>query len=349
VFPRSAPLLMLAAAGAAVPAPAVSPVGGCRLAVHRTALERPAAMVSCGVVRGEVLFVPDSFNGLRRIDLRTGKDLPFPEVSSLPFSPQGLGVSGRNTFWIAGSGNRLARWSPDGGVVWREKGLAALGVVVPLAGRAVAVGWVSAARCGEQAELFEIGGDGSCTPLLPWPEDHEEGIRRFSFSWTSAGGLARTPGGGFLLLDPVRGVVIRYDTRSRPAGSWRLANPRWRPPDLDAMPMQVDAVNRESFFRWFHAQAVASRPAVLADGTVAVVLSLPGPDGTIVRQVDLYGLDGEPKAIGVPLPAVPERRVIVTDADGGRLVLLTQERDWPPGSPTAIVTVEVTGGRRADR
>ncbi len=306
------------------------------------ALERPVAMLSGAVVRGGVVWIPDWPEGLRRVDLATGHDLEPPRLGDPGFSPVALGVGQDGSVWLSGGSEHAALWRRGAGVAWRRRGMRAKGIVVALRGRAVAWGWASTAACGVEAELFEIGLDGSCTPLVPFPEDVGANHGRDVFSGISAGGLAPTPEGGFLLLDPVRGVVVRYDAGSRPVGSWRLRDPAWRPPDLGAIPRNADAASRGPFFRWYRAQAVASRPAVLADGTVAVVVGVPGAGGGVVWHLDLYRPDGRPRAIGVALPGVREHRVIVADADGGRLILAAQERDWPMGSPTALLEIQVT-------
>ncbi len=313
-----------------------------RLEVRRVALERPVNMLTAAVVRGGVAWIPDWADGLRRVDLATGRDLEPPAVGELGFPPTALGVGRDGSLWLAGGSEHAALWRPGRGVVWTRRGMRPEGVLVARAGRAVGWGWASAAACGVEAELFEIGPDGSCTPLVPFPEDREAAHGRYVFSGTLAGGLAPAPDGGFLLLDPVRGVVLRYDAGARLAGSWRLRDPAWRPPDLAAIPRNADAAHREPFYRWYRAQAVASRPAVLADGTVAVVVGLPRAGGGVAWHLDLFRPEGTPRALGVPLPQLRERRVIVADADGGRLILAAQERDWPMGSPTALVEIRVT-------
>jgi len=329
----------IALAGAA-PSPSPNPT----VTVHRVALQRPANMIAAAVVRSTVLTLPDGADGLRRIDMATGRDLPSPDLGTLGFSPVAMGVGTDRSLWLAGGSSASALWSPRDGLVFHVRGVRPQGNLVVVPGRAVAVGWASARACGIEAELFELGTDGTCTPLVAWPQSADVGYRRLVFSWITAGGLAPTPDGGFLLLDPVRGIVLRYDRRSRLSGSWPLANPEWHPPDLDAIPQEADATNRGPFFRWYRAQAVASRPAVLEDGTVAVVVGTPAPGGRVEWTLDLYRMDGTPRALGLALPGIGEHRVIVADADGGRLVLVAQAQDWPMGSPTSVVEVELRWG-----
>lgn len=314
--------------------------------MRRMPLEEPAVAVSDGSVRNGRLFFSDHHQGIREIDLETGRSIRRIEIGSASgFSSIYLGIGNDNSV-VFGSGLRWYRL--DRG--WKVKSsdsnpyFAALGSPIVFSDRAIVYGtFTPEITTTSHAWLATLYHDGTVLPLAEFDHglDNSEVVRRVKFMAVMAGGVAVSPGGGFVALDPRSYRVLLFDARDRLVGSWKGRNPRFHPPNLEALPLDRGPDQRDGFFRWHLGQVLVKRPVFLTDDLLAVVIGL--PDGPLHQryEIDLYRPGGDPVAIGLKVRPIPEQRVVVADTDDGSLVLVAQEKLWPPGSPTAVYIVEV--------
>ena len=311
-------------------------------------LEKPAYMLVDAVVRGERLLLPDYTSGLREIDLGTGKDLR----SVLPMGTQRGQVTGPQH--LACGAERCVVWGDRYlwlyfDADWRflhqisAMDSGAAGQPLLFEDRMVVFGVARAEVTGGGTPyLFVQYDDGAIVPLqeyqqtMPVPEI----VKRIHFHGPSAGGLGTLSDGGWVFVDPRSYSVFVFDNRDRLTRAWRGANPSFRAPNWGAYTPVHDASGREYFSRWYLAQPQVKRPVVLGDDLLGIVVGL--PDGTLRQRhvLDLYRLSGEPVALGVPMPGVQAGRLVVANADAGRLVLVGQET-WEPSSTTIVWQVEV--------
>lgn len=317
-------------------------------AVRTLELEKPAYMVVDAVARGDLLFLPDYTNGLREIDLRTGKDrrsvLPMGTEKGQVTGPQHLGcgperclVFGDRYFWVY--------YDKDWRFLLEYPGMRSSPSGQPLvyADRTVIYGIARPdASAGGTPYLFIQYDDGEIVPLQEYPQSMpmQETIKRVHFQGITSGGLAALPDGGWVFVDPRSYSVFVFDELDRLRKVWRGTNPRFRTPNWNAYTPVHDASGRQEYSRWELAQSLVKRPVIVGNDLVAVVIGL--PDGVLRQrhELDLYRLSGEPVAIGLPLPGVIAGRLITADADNDRLVLVGQET-WEPSAKTIVWQVEV--------
>jgi hypothetical protein len=310
-------------------------------------LEKPAFMIVDAVVRGDRLLLPDSSSGLREIDLRTGQDLrlvlPMGTQPGEVSGPEHLGcgsgrcvVFGNRKFWVYyDSSWRFLHEYPG-------STSSPIGQPLVLEDRIVVFGMaMSAAAASGYAYLYVRYDDGEILPLQDFPESMAlpEIIKEIRFLGIVTGGLAATPDGGWVFVDPRSYSVHIFDNRDRLKGTWRGANPSFHAPNWAASP-EVHDHSLEQFSRWQLAQPLVKRPVVLGEDLVAFAVGL--PDGPLRQrhELDLYRLSGEPVALGLKIPGVWAGRLIAADADAGRIVLVGQET-WAPLATTTVWQVEV--------
>jgi hypothetical protein len=321
-----------------------------RCNVRTVTLDKPAYMVVDAVVRGDRLLLPDYTSGLREIDLETGADLrsvlPMGLQRGQVTGPQHLGcgdgrcvVLGDRYYWIY--------YDDAFRFIQEYPGVTTGATAQPLvfADRMVVVGTADPGVAGAGVPyLFVQYDDGSVVPLQEYPAGMAvpEVVKRIHFQGSTAGGVQRLAGGGWLYVDPRSYGVFVFDNRDRLVGAWRGANPRFRPPNFAVYEPIHDASGREYFSRWSLAQTQVKRPVALGDDLVGIVVGIPDGPFKQRHELDLYRLDGAPVATGVPIPGVEGGRIVVADADRNRLVLVGQT-SWEPGSATRAWTVTVAG------
>ncbi len=317
---------------------------------HAIGLEKPAYMVVDAVVRGDRLLLPDYASGLREVDLQTGRDLrsilPMGNQRGKVTGPQHLGcgsercvVFGSRYYWVFFDSN------------WRflheYPGYTATATGQPLVfdDRIVVFGLAqSAAAVSGYTYLYVQYDDGEILPLQEYPSSMPipEMAKRIKFQGIINGGLAALPGGGWVFVDPRSYSVYIFDHRDRLKKAWRGANPSFRAPNWAGAPEVRDDSGRERYSRWQLSQPLVKRPVVLGDDLLAFVIGL--PDGPLRQrhELDLYRLSGDPVALGLKIEGVQAGRLVIADADAGRIVLVGQET-WEPSAKTTVWQVEVPG------
>jgi len=311
-------------------------------------LAKPAYMVVDAVVRGDRLLLPDYASGLREIDLASGKDLrsvlPMGTDRGEVAGPQHLGcgpercvVWGSRYFWLFFN----PRWELLNEYIGKTSSPA--GQPLVFADRMVVFGVARAEVTGGGTPyLYVQYDDGAIVPLQEFQPSMpiQEVVKRIHFQGPSAGGLATLADGGWVFVDPRSYSAFVFDHRDRLVRAWHGTNPNFRAPNWSAYTIVHDDSGRQSYSRWHLAQPLVKRPVVLGDDLLGIVVGL--PDGALRQRhvLDLYRLDGEPVALGLPIPGVTAGRLIVADADDRRLVLIGQE-SWEPSSATTVWEVEV--------
>jgi len=327
--------------------PADKPQDSC--SAQALSLEKPAYMLVDVVVRGDRLLLPDYTSGLREVDLRTGKDvrsvLPMGTRRGQVTGPQHLGcgsgrcvVFGDRYFWVYYD----SRWR----FLKEYPGMksSASGQPLVFADRMVVYGIArqETSLGGGTPYLFIQYDDGEIVPLQEYPASMPIGevVKRAHFQGIITGGLAALPDGGWVFVDPRSYSVYVFNNNDRLAKAWRGTNPRFRTPNWAASPPVHDASGREAYARWQLAQPLVKRPVVLGDDLLAFVVGV--PDGPLRQrhELDLYRLNGEPVAVGIPITGVRAGRLVIADADQRRLVLVGQET-WEPSAATTVWEVEV--------
>jgi hypothetical protein len=321
-----------------------------RCVVRTVELKQPAYMVVDAVVRDERLLLPDYTNGLREIDLNTGSDmrsvLPMGGKRGQVTGPQHLGcgdgrcvVFGDRYFWIY--------YDDEFNFIQEYPGMTTGAGAQPLVfgDRMVVAGTASPGTSGGGVPyLFVQYDDGSVVPLQEYPASMKipEVAKRIHFAGPTAGGVDRTPDGGWLYVDPLSYGVFVFDERDRLVRAWRGTNPRFRPPNFAVYEPVHDDTGREYFSRWSLAQTQVKRPVVLSENLVGIVVGVPDGPFSQRHELDLYRLDGTPVATGVELPGIEGGRVVVADSDRDELVVLGQT-SWEPGAKTKAWLVTVAG------
>jgi hypothetical protein len=311
-------------------------------------LESPAYMVVDAVVRGDRLLLPDYTNGLREVDLRTGKDLrsvlPIGTQQGEVTGPQHLAcgsercvVFGDRYFWVY--------YDTSWRFLLEYPGMKSTASGQPLVfpDRMVIYGVARPdASGGGTPYLFVQYDDGEVVPLQEYPASMPvpETVKRIHFQGITTGGLAALPDGGWVFVDPRSYSVFVFDDRDRLTKVWRGINPGFRAPNWGAYTPVHDASGLETYSRWQLAQPQVKRPVVLGDDLLAFVVGL--PDGPLRQrhELDIYRLSGEPVAVGLPIEGVTVGRLIIADAGFDRLVLVGQQT-WEPSAPTIVWQVDV--------
>ena len=311
-------------------------------------LEKPAYMVVDAVVRGDRLLLPDYTQGLREVDLRTGKDLrsvlPMGTQRGEVTGPQHLGcgadrcvVFGDRYFWVYYDASfRFLHEYP--GIKSTASGQP---LVFP--DRMVIYGVANPDVSGGGVPyLFIQYDDGAIVPLQEYPASMPvlETVKRIHFQGITTGGLAALPDGGWAFVDPRSYAVFVFDSSDRLTRAWRGTNPRFRAPHWGASPEVHDDSGRQAYSRWQLAQPLVKRPVVLGKDLLGFVVGL--PDGPLMQrhELDVYTMSGKPVAIGVPINDVRAGRLIIADAGAERLVLVGQQT-WEPSAPTIVWQVDV--------
>ena len=311
-------------------------------------LEKPAYMVVDAVVRGDRLLLPDYTSGLREVDLRTGKDLrsilPMGTQRGEVSGPQHLNcgsercvVFGERYFWVF--------YDSSWRFLHEYPGISATASGQPLVfdDRIVVYGVAqSAAAASGYTYLFVQYDDGEILPLQEFPSSMPvpEMAKRVQFQGIVNGGLAALPDGGWVFVDPLSYSVFVFDNHDRLTKAWRGANPSFRGPNWAAAPEVHDSTGNQRYFQWQMSQPLVKRPVVLEEDLLAFVVGL--PDGPLRQrhELDLYRLSGEPVALGLEIPGVQAGRLVIADADAGRLVLVGQET-LEPSAKTIVWQVDV--------
>jgi hypothetical protein len=311
-------------------------------------LEKPAYMVVDAVVRGDRLLLPDYVRGLREVDLRTGKDLrsvlPMGTQRGEVSGPQHLGcgsgrcvVFGERYFWVFYDSS----WQ----FLHEYPGYSATASGQPLVfdDRIVVYGLAQSAATGSGfSYLFVQYDDGEILPLQEFPVSMPvpEMVKRVQFQGIINGGLAALPDGGWIFVDPRSYSVFIFDNHDRLKKAWRGANPSFRTPNWAAAPEVHDDSGRQRYSRWQLSQPLVKRPVVLGEDLLAFVVGL--PDGPLRQrhELDLYRMSGEPVALGLKIPGVQAGRLVIADADVGRIVLVGQETS-EPSAKTTVWQVDV--------
>jgi hypothetical protein len=301
-------------------------------------------------VRDNELILPDSQRGLRRIDLQTGKDIEVVAVESAGFSepapmylaagPGGLAVSGVRHRWhrldssLDSLGSHLHAMADP------------LGSCIAFNDRFIVYGFAreEKTRTGH-AWLFVHREGESPLPLAEYAptEDPLQLLGEFHVRQITQGGVCRIEAGGWVAVDPLSYSIRVFDQYDRLVKAFHGSSSAFRRPDVDGYPHgRWDPTDRSAYFAWLEAQCQVKRPVDLGNGMIGVVLSIPDRGGHRL-MLDVYRLDGTKVAVAVPIPRVKAPRVIVADAEAGRLVLLSQRQSWPFAAQVSVWEVEVEG------
>ena len=322
-----------------------------RIDVTATLLIRQTALnPTSAVVRGDSLWVADNGPGLAVYDLGSGRRVGEVSLgdgarSSTVAVRVGAGPGGVvvrapdwrwhrfDHSWELSSGSQRDRASPSSGPV-------------VFADRIAVFGWAGEALTGgPPAWLFVRYDDGTIIPVAEEPAGlaHEEYSKRWIARGTLAGGVTALPDGGWAAVDPFEYRLLLFDERDRLRRTVGGANPDFRSPSIATVPrpQMGDDDSMLELYRWWTAQTLAKRPAVIGDDLIGVVVGLPAEGGTQRHELDLYRLDGTTVASGIELPGVVAARLIVADAEPGRLVLLGMERNWPRADEMTVWEVGV--------
>ena len=302
------------------------------------------------VVRGDRMWLADNGPGLAVYDL--GHGAPYRVLDVLD-APQGT----RFPAYVGGGPGGFAvydslktwhlfdeRWRATAS--WKGLRVQAASSPVVLDDRLVVFGWADEKMTGDvPAWLFIHRQDGTVVPLGNEPADAgtAELIPRAGARLTLAGGVAALPGDGWTAVDPLDPRLLVFDERDRLVASPAIAHPDVRAPDPSTLepPTQGDDASHRQMYRWFTSQTLVKRPVVVGDDLIGVVLGLPAEGGTQRHELDLYRFDGTTVASGIELPGVVAARLIVADAEPGRLVLLGMERNWPRADEMTVWEVGV--------
>ena len=167
-------------------------------------------------------------------------------------------------------------------------------------------------------------------------------LGEFHVRQLTQGGLCRLENGGWVAVDPLDYTVRIFDASDRQVGAFNGINSAFRKPDITAYPHNNwGPGDRSSYFAWLEAQCQVKRPVSLGADLIGVVVGIPDPRGGQHVVLDVYRLDGTAIANAAPIPGIRAPRIVVADADAGRLVLLSQDRNWPFGAPATLWEVTV--------
>lgn len=337
----------LAIVASALPAVSGAPV--CR--VRSVALENPPPLVTTAVASGEELLLAGGANGLQRVDLQTGRQLAMVPVRGAGFDEgvpmylasgtSGVAISGANHRWcFLDASYRIAETLSHAMVD-------PLGSCLLFDDRIVVYGFAREEKTGgPHAWLFVQYRNGGVLPLAEY--DRRAPLKRhlgeFHLRQITQGGVCRRPGGGWVAVDPLDYTVRVFDLRDRQVGGFTGQNRNFRRPDVGAYPDGAwSPGDRSAYFGWLQAQCQVKRPVALSEDIIGIVVGIPMAQGRQRHELDVYHVDGTPLATSVPIPGLEVGRLVVVDAEPGRLVLVTQERSWPFGAPARVWEVDVSG------
>ncbi len=314
-------------------------------------LAGPPPLISTAVVRGSELLVAGGSSGLRRVDLASGRDLATislrghgpeePVPMYLASGPGGIAVSGVNHHWY------ILDPSLNVTKTLSNAMLGPLGSCLLFDDRFVVYGFAREEKTGAgHAWLFVQYRDGGLVPLAEYEPitNMARHLGQFHIRQITQGGVCLMPGGGWVAVDPLDYTVRVFDRRDRQVGGFQSQNPHFKAPDVAAYPDgRWDPGDRTAYFAWLQAQCQVKRPVALGGDLIGVVVGIPIGSGRQRHELDVYRTDGTVVATAVPIPGLEVGRLIVADAEPGRLVVLTQERSWPFSAPATVWQVEVSG------
>jgi len=336
-------LALLALAGLCLPTVASAEV---TCVARGVALSNPPPLVSTAVVRGSELLLAGGSSGLRRISLTSGDDIaqvPLDEPVPLYIAsgPRGVAVSGINHRWSfldesLNTTRELSHLKMD-----------PLGSCLLLDDRIIVYGFARAEMTQTNAAwLFVQRFGGPPLPLAEYEHADQIAVRlaRFHVRQITQGGVDDLAGGGWVAVDPLDYTVRVYDEHDRMVRGFAGRNPHFKKPDIAAYPHdRWGPEDRRPYFAWLQAQTQVKRPVALGRNLIGIVVGIPSNDQQQRHELDVYRVDGSIVAVGVPIPGLDARRLIVADAEPGRLVALTQATSWPFGAQATVWEIEITG------
>jgi len=332
-----------------LPSPVMS--GELAFRVRGVELTNPPPLISTAVVKGSEMLLAGGSSGLRRIDMKDGRDLAQvslevsgaaePTPMYLASGPGGVAVSGVNQRWyFLDDSYRVTR-------TLSNRMMGPLGSCLLLGDRIIVYGAARAERTGSGlAWLFVQYQSGAPLPLAEYDQvdDIRVHIGQFHIRQITQGGVARLPKGGWVAVDPLDYSIRVFDQYDRMVRGFEGRSSHFRKPDIAAYPDgRWNPGERTAYYAWLQAQTQVKRPVALGGDLIGVVVGVPSTDGLQRHELDVYRLDGSVVAVGVPIPELEVGRLIVADAEPGRLVVLTQETSWPFGAPTMVWEVEISG------
>lgn len=315
------------------------------------ALVKPPPLVTTAVATGDELLLAGGSSGLRRIDIRTGRDVGQVPVRGvgpeervpmyLASGTAGVAVSGVNHRWYFLDGAARVTGSLPHPMA------DPLGSCLLLHDRIVVYGFAREEKTGgPHAWLFVHYRNGDIVPLAEY--DQAQGVARrlaeFHLRQITQGGVCALPGGGWVAVDPLDYTVRVFDARDRQVMGFAGRNAEFRSPDIAAYPHGAwGPDDRTAYFAWLQAQCQVKRPVALGEDLFAIVVGIPAQGGRQRHELDVYRKDGTTVATSVPIGGLEVGRLVVADSEPGRLVVLTQERSWPFGAPARVWEVDVSG------
>lgn len=341
--------LVLGAFALMLAAPAAAGEIACR--ARGVALANPPPLVTTGLVSGAELLLAGASSGLRRVDLRTGRDLAVvplrgfgreePVPMYLASGPDGAAVSGVNHRWyfldqsfkVTGS---LSHFMLD-----------PLGSCLLYDDRIIVYGFAREEKTGTaHAWLFVHFREGGLLPLAEYDPaaPMTRHLGEFHIRQITQGGICRLPDGGWVAVDPLDYTIRVFDSRDRQVTGFQGRNRHFRKPDIAAYPDgEWDPGDRAAYFNWLQAQCQVKKPVALGGDLIGILVGIPSAGGRQRHELDVYRTNGTPVATSVPIAGLDVGRLVVADAEPGRLVVLTQERSWPFGAPARVWEVEISG------
>jgi len=329
-----------------------------RCVADEVVLAEPAQMINNAVVQGSKLYLPDWAAGLRVVDIETGKDVERIKVLSPRATEEraplyvasgdgGFAVSGQKKAWFLFD----RTWTPTKAFLSPKADPTGYAILFP--DRFVVYGFAaSEVTGGDEAWLYvQYIEDGRVVPLMIYQPGvtYEERMRIFQFRAVLSGGVAALPDGGWVAVDPVSYRVFVFDSTDRLIRTFLGTNPRFHPPNLEGFPENWAAQGREAVFRWWLAQPLVKKPVVLDDNRIGVVVGINDGERVQRHELDIYNLDGTAVAVGLEIEGVRAGRVVVAGSEPGRLVLVGQDHNWPPGAKTSVWEVDIRNGGKPAR
>jgi hypothetical protein len=311
-----------------------------------------------GILKDGDLVLPhtrDGFPGIGFFDVasagRQEDRLKQLRVQGEYYEP-GLVGYGNSTWWIRTTDRNWLVLDADFGLRRKVGGLYTVAVPAPvvLGDRAFVYGFAQPEAChSAYAYFFELDTDGGCVPLLEFSQ--EEDHLNLGFQWIgAAGGLGRSPSGGFAFVDPFEYRVMVFDGKGRLEVVFDGVNERWARPDWSSAPAEWGERNSE-FWGWIVSQTRPKSPVFLDENHLAVLVGFGAADGASQSfELDVYRRDGTLVATGVPVPEINGvGRVHVaqrTQPNAGDSIIAWVEAEFPPPfgdvtKPTQVWAIDV--------